>query len=220
METIGSGLPSGWNIVITNLHFALPDNPSLSGVDLSTFTSCRISDVFINESNPNIQPTAAYAFGIRLPDTGNSKSVYADHLTVIGVYTGIVCHSSQTHIRHAIVNKCILGIGIQPKGTSGPKSHASLFEYLGTEHCWLHISGWAPNASLVTTIPAPANLIIPVWDIEDADSGWSQTGFHLFDPLRMLNGRANHVRVRQNLGLVPGPLVTTTTPKFALEEIS
>jgi hypothetical protein len=117
-EQLGrTGLFSFWNIELVDLNVLGPHNSTLCGVDLIRQVRCSVRNVYISTVNPTAsRPTAAYGFGLRLPDGLNFARVSVEDVDVYGFYTGFVVNTAHTRVKHGIAKWCACGYGLTGSG--------------------------------------------------------------------------------------------------------
>jgi hypothetical protein len=212
-----------WNVEVADLNISAPANPTLCGLDLSRVVRCNVERVYISTANPTgPQPTSPYSFGLRLPDGLNFGRVAADQVDTYGYYTGIVCNTAHTHVRHTFVKWCLVGYGLTGAGQfDSLDTHATLFELINSEWCFIHVSGWSPTAIISLPSGKPFWLVAQLWDIEDAPAGnWYSTYVHLLDFNNQLYGHATYSRSVANVGIHPGPLVVSGGSNIKLTDLT
>lgn len=160
-------------------------------------------NVYISTVNPTAsRPTAAYGFGLRLPDGLNFARVSVEDVDVYGFYTGFVVNTAHTRVKHAIAKWCVCGYGLTGSGQLDAEDpHASLFDLINSESCAIHMAGRSHAGVGSLAHGHPFYVVAQLWDIEDAPRGhWYSTYAHLIDANNQLFGHANFMRVRANVG--------------------
>jgi hypothetical protein len=203
-EQLGrTGLFSFWNVELIDLNVLGPHNSTLCGVDLIRQVRCSVRNLYISTVSPTAsRPTAAYGFGLRLPDGLNFARVSVEDVDVYGFYTGFVVNTAHARVSHAIAKWCVCGYGLTGSGQlDAADPHASLFELINSEFCAVHMAGWSHAGVGSLAHGHPFYVIAQLWDIEDAPRGrWYSTYAHLIDANNQLFGHANYMRVRSNVG--------------------
>lgn len=197
---------SGWNVVVDGLGIGLPANPKIAGYDLVLMDTASVDSLSVfaaSAAGVYTEPTAGYAFGVRMPRSLNSGNMPVDRVQFFGMYAGLVLSSPHTDIRSILTKYCLVGVGLSDdvSATVGD-AHASMIGYWQSENCKYHLSGWSvtagaqQNAATTTT-----RLLIDLWDIEDGPGGnWWTTSYHLLDQNNTIIGTARYNRTTGGVG--------------------
>jgi hypothetical protein len=165
-------------VVVKDLVCFAPANPSLTWWNLMSTQGGAIDQVqvTVNPWTPT-QPTHTNAYGIRLPQRGQSNYTYVDGASVGGFYTGIQLGEL------SIMKGGIFGLNIVAvELTSAP--HPGLI-------ISMHQSGCA-NGIKVVAGSFPVSFDVLQYNAEHYSSpSWAQTTYDLNDASNALNG---HIR--------------------------
>lgn len=164
---------SNIHLVLRDLIFQMPANPTNSAVNLETVSTCDVDRIFaIAGSDLSIAsttyPTTATSYGFKTPYNGNGANTMLGTIDVMGFYNA---YSFSEHSN---------GLNLKAWGCVDPfvftnADHASCFQRLMAVHCTNGIVGPASGNAHVTRIMeydiehAASGAFAPVSDIDDAD---------------------------------------------------
>jgi|HubBroStandDraft_6_1064221.scaffolds.fasta_scaffold00417_5 hypothetical protein len=214
-------------VEMTDVRIYLPSNPSIAGVNLSRMVGVGKMDVEIfGQGYAEVEPTHPTAFGIWLPEGGNSDEVLVESISVRGLYAGVIGNSAHLNAKSILANYCILGLGVTGNEQINVNDgHSSIVNRLLTQECVYHIGSYSPAAGAIS-IPAThlAQLLINLWDIEDwagtYAGPWSKTKDHLLDANNQIYGEASFGRVVAQTGRVSGKLTVSGGTNFDRRDIT
>jgi hypothetical protein len=216
----GSGSTfNGWNIVIDGLTIAVPANPTISGIDLAMCQRGRVTRTKVSSASVASAATSIFQFGYRHPLKLNYNDCITDDFQAVGCYVGTVV-SAHSDIRQLGTKWCVLGVGIQdPAETGSVDPHSINIGYWGSEHCNYHLGGWKASAGAQSNAGGGHGIVINLWDIEDAPSGWQTTTQHVLDANSKISGKANYQRTLGGTGASLVPLLVSGGGLLALTDI-
>lgn len=178
---------TGVHVIIEDVTFRMPSNPTHSAVDLSHVNGCAIDDVVIDTGSYWIQgltqPTTATSYGIKFPQNGNGADVRVGCLNVCGFYTGSQ-HSEHLNAEQLNFWGCLRAL--EPTFAH----HASHIKRLMTVHC--------TNGIVPTGIHY---LDIEQFNIEHSTTGWWIPNYDIDDPANRLRGRLKWHVVKAGSGV-------------------
>ena len=189
-------------------HFEvnLGADPTICGIDMGGVSKTKVEDIEIRGSF-TVQPTHAWAFGIRFPEGDNAGQVDIGRIFSAYQTVGVVGNSAHITADSIRTYKCVGGLALTGNQQfAGNDGHSSVILKLNTEWCVHHICSWDPTTGPISPPPnTPSQIVIALWDIEDAlPSNWYSTSEHLLDANNQIYGAANLARVLQNTGRVKG----------------
>lgn len=167
---------SNLNVVMRDILFEMPDNPTNSCLNLQQVTNVDIDRVFVYTGNMTLSsvtyPTHATSFGLKTPGNGNGASTILYTVDVVGFY------NSYELSEHAI------GMNIKAWAAVNPfvftnADHASAFHRMLATHCTNGIVAPASGAHVTRILQ---------YDAEHASGGSFSNATDIKDPSNTLYG--------------------------------
>lgn len=189
-------------VEIDNLSIILPDNPSISGVDMTGCAGYRIGTLSVKTNavpGSITLPTTTTQFGVRCADNNNNDSAWIDDLTVYGCNYALIANEHLVARRvTAIYNIAAVEVGVQDM------AHGARIDYLSVENC---------NVGIGTALGSfPVKLDVGQMDWENPGGGWWAVFAAINDPSGLLVGTINVT----DIGLSPHLTYTTGTGTYSV----
>lgn len=180
---------SNVNVVLRDVTFRLPANPTHSGVDLSHVTGCNVDEVVIDTGSYWVQsltqPTTATSYGIKFPKNNNGADTRIGCLNVFGFYTGAQI-AEHTNAEQMNFWGCLRALE-----SAAMTNHASHIKRLMTVHC----------ARGIVASGGAHYLDVEQFNIEHAASGWWAPVYDIDDASNLLRGRVRWHVVLAGVGV-------------------
>lgn len=205
--TPGLGFFTNINLVVRNVTFRAPDNPSLVGLDCGYLGHTDVADVRFDTDVIAGQayysgtdqaaiavptsPTGVAYIGAR---TANNPIHRMRRCSFSGWYAAVWINEHLDADNLTIV-KCRVAIGVQDVW-----GHTSRIGYVSAEHCLYAVA--SINQAGLATLAGSAFLSITYLDIEDKQSpadAWAPV-VHIYDPGNGLRGRILTHQGMENVG--------------------
>jgi hypothetical protein len=176
-------------VVVENLRFRAPDNPSITMLDLSKVYAAEIDGVGFDTNvalSSISQPTSPTGLAYLLPQVNNNIMLRTNRVSVVGYFGG---HDIVEHVQHGWIasSRCAVASFFRQPG-----DHAKLIQNFDDEGNIYGLATIDPSAGLVGT--PVCNLQILNWQIEGAASGWQTRVNDVRDPTNALVGRFSYYK--------------------------
>ena len=212
------------NLIVRNLTFRAPNNPSLVGLDCGYMGHTDIEDVRFDTDvvagqayySGTIQtaiavPTAPTGIAYIAARTANNPIHRMRRASFSGWYAAVWCNEHLDADNLTVV-KCRVAIALQ-----GVWGHTARFGYVSAEHCLYAVA--AIDQTGVVSISGSAYLTIDYLDMEDKASPtdpWA-TIAHIYDPGNGIRGRIRTHQGVEGIGATNAGLVQVGGHHIALD---
>lgn len=187
-------------VVLENIRVRCPDNPSLTGIDLSHVAETQLRGVHTDSGftqwvlgvGPNIsEPTHPHAYGLIMPTHDNNAWQLVESYSTVGFYTGI-CVAEHTKVNYLHVGAT--KVGCAPAWVDGG-GHPYAIDHAIIEKCPWVLASVDPTGGGVQGVGGTSHRSRMNWfgcSLEDPNPAsvpaWQTIRNHLSDPSNQWDG--------------------------------